>query len=556
MAKINGGHLAAKYLKEVEGVDLVFGISGGHIESLLDGFTEYSIRAIDVRHEQAAVMMAHAWSVYTGKPGVCFLTAGPGFTNGLTGIANAYLENSPLVVLCGRHPLRDDLKGALQELNQVDMVKPVVKWTATCYDTKRIPEYLSIAFRQAREGRPGPVFLELPPDILNVSVEEKEVPMPSPSTRGFKYCAPEPALKAAAEIINGARQPLFLGGSGVGFSRPGIILERFIEKTGLPFILMNYGRGELPDEHPQSIWDCGNLGLTVALQQADVLLVAGLRFNWLLQSGELIPPGTKVVRIDIDPHELDRNRAVDVGLAGDVGLVLEQLTPWVEERDHSRWLSTLRAASRSMLDYELRTRETAAHPIHPIRLAAQIRKFVGDDAYYVVDGGDTAYFGLTGFMSRHRAGVIGTSSGLLGCLGTGIPFAMAAQLANPDKKVLLLNGDGSFGFNAMEFDTMVRHHIPVVCVINNDCAWGMIKHSQELSIGPDRVTCAELGVRPYEKMVEALGGYGELVVKDEEIIPALQRAFASGKPACLNVLTDPTVTSPATPLFYQSLQME
>ena len=169
MAKINGGHLAAKYLKEVEGVDLVFGISGGHIESLLDGFTEYSIRAIDVRHEQAAVMMAHAWSVYTGKPGVCFLTAGPGFTNGLTGIANAYLENSPLVVLCGRHPLRDDLKGALQELNQVDMVKPVVKWTATCYDTKRIPEYLSIAFRQAREGRPGPGRVSNPFQALTLS---------------------------------------------------------------------------------------------------------------------------------------------------------------------------------------------------------------------------------------------------------------------------------------------------------------------------------------------------------------------------------------------------
>ena len=178
---------------------------------------------------------------------------------------------------------------------------------------------------------------------------------------------------------------------------------------------MNYGRGELPDEHPQSIWDCGNLGLTVALQQADVLLVAGLRFNWLLQSGELIPPGTKIVRIDIDPHELDRNRAVDVGLAGDVGLVLEQLTSLVEERDHSRWLSTLRAASRSMLDYELRTRETAAYPIHPIRLAAQIRKFVGDDAYYVVDGGYCIFWPHR-FMSRHRAGVI-VLSGLLGCLG-------------------------------------------------------------------------------------------------------------------------------------------
>jgi acetolactate synthase-1/2/3 large subunit len=556
MVQINGGHLVGKYLKEVQKTDIVFGISGGHIESILDGFTEYRIRPIDVRHEQAAAMMAHAWSVYTGKPGVCFLTAGAGFMNGLAGIANAYHDNAPLVVLCGRHPLRDDLKGALQEMNQMDLVKPVTKWASTCYEIKRIPEYLSIAFRQAVEGRPGSVFLELPPDILNVRVDEAEVPIPAHTMRRYAVHPDDEALQYAAEIINDAKKPFFLGGSGVGFSPCSEYLRQFIEKTGIPFQLLNNGRGKLPDNHPLSTWDVGNVGLMTAMQQADVLVAAGLRFNWILQSGAFIPKGTKVVRIDIDPHEINRNRMADSGLVGDVASVLGQLIPLAAERDHSKWLDTLRSACRSLLDFELRMRETATDPIHPIRMAARIYDFLGDDALYVVDGGDTSYFGLTGFFSKHPAGVIGASAGQLGYLGTGIPFAMAAKLARPEKNVLLLCGDGSFGFNAMEFDTMMRHDIPVVCVVNNDCAWGMIKHSQELSIGKDRLQCAELGTRHYEKMVEGLGGYGALVTRDDEIIPTLEKAFASGKPACVNILTDPTVMSPATPLFYHSLKME
>jgi acetolactate synthase I/II/III large subunit len=555
MGLINGGHLVGKYLKEVEKVDTVFGISGGHLESILDGFTEYNIRTIDVRHEQAAAMMAHAWSVYTGKPGVCFLTAGPGFTNGLTGIANAYLDNAPLVVLCGRAPLRDDLKGALQEMNQIEVVRPMTKWAATCYDIKRIPEYLSIAFRNATGGRPGPVMLELPPDILNIQVEESLAPMPSRSNPKYTVHPDDADLKAAAEIINNAKKPLFLGGSGVGFSGCSGPLREFVEKTGIPFMLQNYGRGELPDNHPLSVMDMGNLGLYFSIGQNDVIIAAGLRFNWLLQFGKIIPPTVKMVRIDIDPNEINRNVEAHVGLVGDVGSVLEQLVPLVNKNDHGEWMKTLKSAGRSLLDYELRMRETASDPIHPIRLVAQIQKFVGDDAIYVADGGDTQYFGLS-FSTKEKAGVVASAAGLLGCLGTGIPFGMAAKLARPDKKVVVLNGDGSFGFNGMEFDTMVRHNIPVVCVINNDCAWGMIKHSQELSIGKDRLQCSELGTRHYEKVVEGLGGYGEFVTKDEEIIPALERAFASGKPACINVMTDPTVTSPATPLFYQSLKME
>ena len=551
MSEIYGGHLVAKYMKEVEKINTVFTLSGGHIENILDGFTEYNIRTIDVRHEQAAAMMAHAWSIYTGEPGVCLVTAGPGFTNALTGIANAYLDNAPLIVLCGRHPLRDDLKGALQEMNQIDMVKPITKWSATCYDTKRIPEYLSIAFRQATMGRPGPVFLELPPDILFVSVDEKSVVMPFRKIHKSSTHPDDSELQEAAKLINSAEKPLFIGGSGVGMSCCDASLKTFIEKTGFPFALLNNGRGVLPDNHPLSINDGGFTGIVTGAPQADVIIIAGVRLNWVLQSTKLFPDA-KVVRIDIEPHEIDRNRSSEVGLVGDCGHILEKLIPLVENRKHDTWLSRLRNAYSAFMTTELEQRTTPSDPIHPVRLVAQIMKVFGNDAFYVADGGDTSYYGLSGFLSSQKAGVMVPAGALLGCLGTGIPFAMAAKLANPDKPVIVLNGDGSFGFNSMEFDTAVRHSIPIICIVNNDCAWGMIKHSQRMSLGEDRCTCSELGMRNYEKMVEGLGGYGELVTKDEDIIPAIKRAVDSGKPACINVVTDTTVTSPATVMFYQN----
>jgi acetolactate synthase-1/2/3 large subunit len=225
----------------------------------------------------------------------------------------------------------------------------------------------------------------------------------------------------------------------------------------------------------------------------------------------------------------------------------------VEKQDHGEWSEKLKKAYSAFRVTEMEQRSTPAHPIHPNRLVAKIQEFFGNEAYYVSDGGDTSYFGLAGFISSLKAGVMTPAGSLMGCLGTGIPFAMAAKLAHPDKPVVVLNGDGSFGFNAMEFDTALRHDIPFVCVINNDCAWGMIKHAQEMSLGPDRLTCSELGVRRYDRMIEGLGGHGELVERDEDIIPALQRAVDSKKPACVNVLTDPTVTSPATVIFYQNL---
>ncbi|ACL05847.1 thiamine pyrophosphate protein TPP binding domain protein [Desulfatibacillum aliphaticivorans] len=552
MSQITGGHLVAKYLKEIEGVEAVFTLSGAHIENILDGLNEFDIRSVDVRHEQAASMMAHAWSLYTEKPGVCLVTAGPGFTNALTGIANAFLDNAPMVVLCGRHPLRDDLKGALQEMNQIDMVKSVVKWSATCHDIKRIPEYLSIAFRQAVEGRPGPVFLELPPDILSIAVDLKSVDIPKRRTLKTSVTPDKEDLKAAAKLIDQAKKPLLIGGSGVGFSKCGKQVAAFAEKTGIPFALLNNGRGALPDSHPRSINEGGFTAVMAALPQVDLVIIVGLRLNWVMESGQTFPDA-KVVRIDIDPAEIDRNRTSDVGLAGDAGQILDLLTPMVASKDRSQWEKDLRTAYGAFLVTEREQREQPSYPIHPNRLVAQIQKVVGEDAYYVVDGGDTSYYGSAGFSSIHKAGVTAPASSLLGCIGTGVPFALAAKIAHPNKPVILLNGDGSFGFNGMEFDTAVRLNIPIVCVVNNDCAWGMIKHAQEMSIGPERCTCSELGTRHYEKMVEALGGYGEFVEKDEDIVPALKRAIESGKPACVNVMTDCTAVSPATVVFYQTL---
>jgi len=555
MGKIYGGHLVARYLKQVEGVDVVFGLSGGHIDRIFDGFYEYGIRLIDVRHEQAAVMMAHAWSIFKNEPGVCIVTAGPGFTNSLTGLVNAYMENAPVVMLSGMSPIRDSEKGALQDMSQADMVKSVVKWHGVCHDTKRIPEYISKAFRVAMSGRPGPVFLELPPDILNVQVDDADITCAQRACKSYRSMPDLDAIKEAADAINTASKPLLVGGSGVGFSDCDKELKDFIDKTGIPFVLMNNGRGTLPDEHPLSIWDGGQIGLLSALPMADLVMVLGLRFNWLMFFGQGFPAAT-VIRVDVESSELDRNRCCDIGLSGDIALTLRELNKHVKKKEHGAWMKSLRESYLPLVAGEIELRDKVSAPIHPVRLVDQVKKASQDSPIYIIDGGDASYFGLTGLRAKEKSGIIGGAAGLFGCLGTGIPMGIGARVARPDKTVVVISGDGSFGFNAMEFETAVRHNIPFVCVVVNDQAWGMIKHGQEINYGPKRLVGSELGVIHYEEVVKALGGHGEFVTKDEEIMPALKRALASGKPACVNVLTDPTVTSPGTLLLVDGLKME
>jgi acetolactate synthase-1/2/3 large subunit len=281
----------------------------------------------------------------------------------------------------------------------------------------------------------------------------------------------------------------------------------------------------------------------------------GIRFNWLLLFGQSFPEA-KLVRVDIDATEIDRNRLSDTGLVGDVGLTLRGLNKLVEKKDHSAWRAALKESYQPMIEQEIEARENPSDPVHPFRLVEKVRQAVGDKAIYVIDGGDTSYYGNVGLRAQERASVLPAASGQLGCMGTGIPFAIAAKAARPEKTVVVISGDGSFGLNAMEFCTAVRHNLPIVCVVNNDKAWGMIKHGQELCYGNERTTGTELGAVHYERVVEALGGYGELVEKDEDIIPAVERALASGKPACVNVMTDPCIVSPATLLFREGLNIE
>ena len=552
MAEIQGGHIVARYLKEAEGIDTVFSLAGGHIMPVLDGCLEYGLKNVDVRHEQAAVMMAHAWSIYKHRPGVCMVTAGPGFTNALTGVANAYLENAPVVVLSGMVAVPDLDKGALQDLNQVDMVKPVVKWTGRCYEIERITEYLEEAFSQAVSGRPGPVFLEIPPDVLYSSMEEGEVQYPIRGSEGYPVVPDEAAVKKAVDLIENAERPVILGGNGVAASNCGEELRAFVEKTGIPTMLMNNGRGAIPDEHPLSLWDGGLMGVLATLSMADVVLSIGIRYNWVLGYGQPLA-NAKVIRVDIDPVEINRNRKADVGLVGDAGAVLRLLDRGVQKADHTAWLNSLKGVFDNLTAAEKQQRENASDPIHPFRLMHQLRQATGDDALFVVDGGDTVYFAHVGLRAREMSGVIG--SGLLfGCLGTGVPFGIGAALARPDKRVILVTGDGSFGLNAMEFDTAVRHCLPLVCVICNDQAWGMVKHTQEIQYTGERVCGTELGVVHYERIVEGLGGHGEFVEKDDEIVPAVRRALDSGKPACVNVVTDPSAVSPATLMFAEGFK--
>ena len=555
MGDIYGGHLVAKYLKEVEGVSTIFSLAGGHIDRIYDGCFEHGIRLIDVRHEQAASMMAHAWSIWGPQPGVCLVTAGPGFANALTGLINASLDNAPLVLISGTAPVRDWDRGALQGMNQSAMVRSVVKWAGICHDTKRIPEYIAKAFRHAVAGRPGPVFLEFPPDILNVKVKEEEVPIPPKGSRIYKTAAHPEDIPKAAKLINEAEKPVIIGGSGLGYSDCKDAITEFVNKTGIPFLFIDNGRGVIPDDHPLSLWEGGNMAMLIALSMTDLVVTLGIRYNWLLMFGQTFPQA-KVVRVDIDATEIDRNRASDVGLVGDMELVLKQLNPVVKKRDHSAWLKTLEEIYLPAMEGEIKARTTATECIHPARLMELIRQTAPAGSIFVVDGGDTSYFGAMGLRATEKSGVIVAAGGLFGCLGTGLPFGISAKLARPDQTVIVVSGDGSFGLNAMEFDTAVRHNVPIVCVICNDQAWGMIKHGQEMAYGADRCVASGLGSIHYEKVVEALGGYGELVTKDEDIVPALKRGLASGKPSCINVMTDPCVTSLATLLFVDALSME
>jgi acetolactate synthase-1/2/3 large subunit len=533
----HGGMLVARALKQ-EGVEVVFTLSGGHIAAIYDGCLREGIRVVDTRHEQAAVHAAEGWAKLTRRPGVALLTAGPGVTDGVTGIANAYQGGSPLVVFGGAAPIEHTDRGALQELRHTDLVRSITKWARTVVRTERLAEYTAAAFREATTGRMGPVFLECPMDVLNKLIVPSDATIPARANQPVGRTAGDPALvEHAAKLLGAAKRPVIMAGSAVWWCAAAASLRALAEHLQAPVLLNGAGRGSLPPDHPLYC----SMARKTALGEADLIVLVGTPLDFRLNYGQppLIAADTKLIWLDTVPEQIGLNRVPDVGIAGDVGAVMAQIAAAAPRATgHKSWLATVRAAEVKARAAEEPLLASDRCPIHPLRLCRDLRDALDRDAYVIGDGGDIVSFGarvLEAWEPGHWL-----DAGPMGTLGAGTGYAIAAKLLHPEKQVALLYGDGAFGLNGMEFETMVRHKLPIVAVIGNDGQWAQIKHPQKALLGHSTAANLALGIR-YDRMVEALGGYGELVERAEDIRPAIERAFASGLPACVNVLTDPSV---------------
>jgi acetolactate synthase I/II/III large subunit len=536
---VHGGMLVAKALKR-EGVEVVFTLSGGHIAAIYDGCVREGIRVMDTRHEQAAVHAAEGWAKVTRRPGVALLTAGPGVTDGVTGIANAYQNCSPVLIFGGAAPVEQLDRGALQELRHVDLVASITKWSRTVTQTKRLAEYTAMGFREALSGRYGPVFLECPMDTLNNLIPSEEAVLPGAGHRPARTQADPAAIERAAALLARAERPVIFAGTNVWWDDASAALRELAERVQSPVFLNGSARGSLPPDHPLFC----SLARRTALTEADVIVLAGAKLDFRLGYGQppLIPAAAKIIWLDTLAEDIGANRGAEVGLPGHVGLnlaaIAQALGSGASLASHREWLAQIRAAEDRAREREAALMRSDAQPIHPLRLCADLRDSLDRDAWVIGDGGDIVSYGARVINPWEPGHWL--DAGPMGTLGAGTGFAIAAKIAHPDKQVAMLFGDGAFGLNGMEFETMARHNLPIVAVIGNDGQWAQIKHPQKAMLG--HATAADLrpGVR-YDLMAQAFGCYGELVERPEEIRPAIERAFASGKPAVVNVLTDPTV---------------
>lgn len=549
---VTAGQLAADTLVEL-GVEQVFFLSGGHTYAIQQGLKNNGVRMLSTRHEQAAVFMAEAWGRFSRKPGVALVTAGPGFANALSAIGNARLANSPLLLISGVVGLGAAEKLDLQDMIQYPAILPMVKHAFVCQKGERIKDFVDMAYRACITGRPGPVYLEIPVDVGNTLVDANSVKKVGtvPDCRVVNLAQ----ASATVEMFLQAKKPILLAGSGAYYSEAGDDLIRFIEKTGTPIFTVTQGRGVVPDTHPlcfgSSLVICpGSAGF--AFTNADLIVLLGNRISLYSGCGDFLSKNAKIIQVDIEPEEIGRNRFVDLPIFSDVREFVKECNRIVDakkcggvmKKRFEPWVKELRTQEEPMKNMGNLAFESDQYPIHPGRLAKEVNAFMNrEDDIVIGDGGDTQCWinmARTAVKPGHYQ-----ESGLFGHLGMGIPYAIAAKILYPEKRVLNLIGDGSVGFNFMEFETAVRKNIPVVIVISNDKGWGLIRHSQNIKLGHTIEEAAEIGDVGYHKIAESMGAKGILVEKAEEIRPALEEAFACGKVCCINVMTDPKEMSPS-----------
>jgi acetolactate synthase I/II/III large subunit len=531
---VHAGRLIARRLK-ASGIDTLFTLSGGHLFSIYDGCRDEGIRLIDTRHEQTATFAAEGWSKVTRQPGIAALTAGPGITNGMSAMAAAQQNQSPLVVLGGRAPALRWGMGSLQEIDHVPFVAPLARFAATAQSAEDAGRLVDEALRAAVGAPSGVGFVDFPMDhAFSMSDDDG-----GPGALGSLPPGPEPdgaALEQAVALLAAARRPVIMAGTNVWWGHADKALLSLAEELQIPVLMNGMARGVVPADHPLAFSRVRGK----ALGEADVALIVGVPMDFRLGFGQVFGPDTRLVVADRVAPERDHPRPVAAGLYGDLPGILSALAT-AGGAGHQDWIGELRAKETAARAGEQAELGDGRAPLHPMRVYAELAPLLDRDAIVVIDAGDFgSYAGRV--IDSYQPGCW-LDSGPFGCLGSGPGYALAAKLAHPDRQVVLLQGDGAFGFSGMEWDTLVRHNVPVVSVIGNNGIWALEKHPMEALYGYSVVAELRPGTR-YDEVVRALGGHGELVSAPAELRPALERAFASGLPSVVNVLTDPNVAYP------------
>ena len=540
MARLTGAHLMVRALK-LEGIQKIFTIVGDTILPLVDAVEDEGLEFVDTRHEAAAMHMADAWARVTGEPAVVLVTGGPGFANAVSALPNIYTSESPVIFISGGSELSEKGMYAFQEIDQVGMATPVTKGAWLVHDRRRIPDFVATAFRTALSGRPGPVHLSVPIDLQEQDSSEDELPHYQPGEyrdRGRSRGDPRLIEEAIVHLAQ-AERPVVIAANASRYSLPADALLEFIETTGLPVFTVEQARGLVSDDHPLCFgYADGALNATAKrFREADAVLLLGKRLDHRYRYGQ--PPffsaAARVIQVDPSPGEIGRNRGVSVGIVGDIGAVVEQLTQ--EARKHTwhsgalaPWLGQLTEDRATWTRY-MESFATDELPLHPMKVFVEMERFTDDNTILIFDGGDYVQWGR-GYLRARKPGHW-LRLGPLSQLGCGLPYALGAKLARPEARVLLFIGDGSFGFYAMEYDTAIRHKLPITAVMGNDAAWGIDKGFQLAYFG--RAVSTDLRYVRYDQVVEALGGYGEYVERGEDIAPAIERAIASGSPSLVNI---------------------
>jgi acetolactate synthase I/II/III large subunit len=527
--RVQGGRLAARAIAAA-GVDAVFTLSGGHVMPIYEGARHEGVRIVDVRHEQSAAHAAEAWGRVRRSTGVALVTAGPGVTGTVTAVANCFAAQTPMVVLGGARPLAQAEWGALQEFDQLSLMKPITKWAAVCPEVDRIPEYVAIAFRQALAPPRGPVYLELPADILFADGDAEPVAIPREAPRAF----PDPReLDTASALLNAAERPAVVAGSGVWWDGAAAELARLAETGRVPVYLNGSGRGSLPPQHELFFQH----SRSAALEEADVVCVVGTPLDFRLRYGRF--GHGRLIHVHGDARELGRNRVADAAIVGDCAAVLGALADGVEspKGDRVAWLEQLRAAETAWWDAHRAEIESDAAPIHHYRLGAELDRVLDEDTVVIGDGGDVVA-AVSRVLRVHRPGHW-LDPGPFGCLGVGPGYALGVGTAGFGGRIVCVMGDGALGLNGLDFDTLVRFDVPAVLVVGNDGAWGEIRVPQVGMYGPDGEVATRLAPSRYERLCDVFGGHAEHVEKAADLAPALERALGSGEPAIVNVMLDP-----------------